>query len=283
LEIKRKGISAMELKLIEKQEDALRFLLTGVSPAFANALRRLMIAQVPTMAIEDVIVIENTSVMYDEILSHRLGLIPLTTDLDAYVLPEECECKSDLGCSRCRVSFTLEAETKEQTRTVYSEELKSENPSVRPVSEKIPIVKLAPGHKIRLEAYAKLGRGQDHAKWQPVSACAYKFLPKITIDLQKCDACRECVKFCPKKILDIKDSKLTVINETECALCMDCVKHCPKKPAPIKVEWDPMSFVFYVESTGSMPPERIVREAAKLLSAKASLISKQIRSSAAKS
>ena len=64
----------------------------------------------PAMAIEDVIIIDNTSVLYDEIVAHRLGLIPLKTDLDAYVLPEECDCKSELGCSKCRASFTLEAE-----------------------------------------------------------------------------------------------------------------------------------------------------------------------------
>ena len=102
----------LDIKIIEEKDNFLRFLLKGTNHAYANALRRAMMAEVPAMAIEDVIIIENTSVLYDEVIAHRLGLIPLKTDLDAYVLPEECDCKSELGCSKCRTSFTLEAEAK---------------------------------------------------------------------------------------------------------------------------------------------------------------------------
>ena len=99
----------MEVEILEEKADSLRFILRDSSPAFANALRRGMLADVPVMAIEDVIFLENTSVMYDEILAHRLGLVPLKTDLDAYVPREECDCKSDLGCAKCTASFVLEA------------------------------------------------------------------------------------------------------------------------------------------------------------------------------
>ncbi len=85
-------------------------MLKGVTPAIANAIRRTIMAEETTMTIDDVMVVENTSYMYDEILAHRLGLMPLTTDLDSYVLPEECSCGADLGCSRCRTILTLEAE-----------------------------------------------------------------------------------------------------------------------------------------------------------------------------
>lgn len=169
----------MEIKVLERDENSIRFSLKGVSPAFANALRRSMIAEVPTLAIDDVMIVENTSVMYDEILSHRLGLIPLKTDLEAYVLPEKCECKSELGCARCRASLTLEVEAGETNVTVYSGDLRSET-GVAPVVDKIPIVKLAPLQKLKLEAYAKLGRGKEHAKWKPVSACAYSITAEDT-------------------------------------------------------------------------------------------------------
>jgi len=103
--------------------------------------------------------------MYDEILAHRLGLIPVTTD-PTYNLPEECTCKSELGCEKCRASLSLEIEASDPVEVVYTSNLKPENPEVKPVSDKIPIVKLAQGQRVKLEAYARLGRGRDHAKWQ---------------------------------------------------------------------------------------------------------------------
>ncbi|HID16892.1 TPA: DNA-directed RNA polymerase subunit D [Candidatus Bathyarchaeota archaeon] len=259
----------MEIKILQENENSMKFLIKGVPTAFANALRRIMIAEVPTMAIEDVIILENSSLMYDEVLAHRLGLIPLTTDLKGYVLPEECECKSELGCNKCRASFTLEAEAKEGPITVYSGDLKPQDPAVRPVSENIPVLKLAPGQKIKLEAYAKLGRGVKHAKWQPVSACAYKYVPKVSIDLKRCDGCGECVKFCPKNVLKLEGGKVSVKNELNCTLCLECVKRCPKKKPPISVSWKEGEFIFYIESTGALHPRSIVGEAAKIIGRKA--------------
>lgn len=163
----------MDIKVLSKDQDTLRFVLSGVKPAFANALRRIMVSEVPIMAIDDVMILENNSVMYDEILAHRLGLIPITTDLESYNLPEECTCKSELGCSKCRASLSLEIEASDPVEVVYSSHLKPENPEIRPVSDKIPIVKLAQGQRVKLEAFARLGKGRTHAKWQPVSAATY--------------------------------------------------------------------------------------------------------------
>src|SRR5712692_8374647 len=164
----------MDIKLLTKEQDTIRFVLSDVSPAFANALRRIILAEVPVMAIEDVMILENSSVMYDEILAHRLGLIPITTD-QSYNLPEECTCKSELGCSKCRASLSLEIEASDPVEVVYSSHLKPENPEIRPVSDKIPIVKLATGQRVKLEAFARLGKGRTHAKWQPVSAATYSY------------------------------------------------------------------------------------------------------------
>lgn len=122
------------------------------------------------MAIDEVVILENSSVLYDELVAHRLGLLPLKTDLERYILPEQCDCRSPLGCPKCRVLLVLDAQARDRVVTVYSGELVSEDKEVIPISDKIPIVKLATGQKVKLEAYAKLGRGMDHAKWQPVSA-----------------------------------------------------------------------------------------------------------------
>lgn len=163
-----------KFQLLESSDKEVRVVLQEVDRSYANAIRRLAISDVPTMAIDEVVILENTSVMYDELLSHRLGLIPLRTDLARYVLPEACECKSPLGCSRCRVLLVLDAEAPERVRTVYSGELASEDAYVRPISDHVPIVRLAPGQKVKLEAYARLGRGREHAKWQPTTVAVLK-------------------------------------------------------------------------------------------------------------
>jgi DNA-directed RNA polymerase subunit D len=163
-------MAVVSIDVLESSPSKVRVRLKGIDRAYANAIRRIAISQVPTMAIDDVVILENSSVMFDELVSHRLGLIPLRTDLDRFNLPEECDCKNSLGCSKCRVLLVLDAEATDKIRTVTSGDLISEDPESKPVSDNIPIVKLAPGQKIKLEAYARLGKGVEHAKWQPTSA-----------------------------------------------------------------------------------------------------------------
>jgi len=233
------------------------------------------------MAIDDVIIIENTSVLYDEIIAHRLGLIPLKTDLDTVVLSEECDCKSELGCSKCRASFTLEVESVDEPVMVYSSDLKGDS-DVVPVSGKIPIVKLGPAQKLKLELYAKLGRGLEHAKWQPVSACAYKYLPKVTLNADNLENPEQVIQICPADVyIPDPDSRIAVRDELACTLCMDCVERAipidSKKTFPIKIEGDENSFLFNIESTGCMPPRRIVMEASKVLEKKAASLTDLVK------
>lgn len=156
-------------KVVEEKGNSVTLQLEGIDRSYANAVRRFCIAEVPSMAIDDVVILENSSVLYDEILAHRLGMIPIKTDLTKYILPEKCDCGSPLGCNKCRVLFVLEATGKEKVTTVMSGDLVSEDREVRPVSEAIPLVKLAQGQTVKLEAYARLGRGKEHAKWQPAT------------------------------------------------------------------------------------------------------------------
>ncbi|MGD0477019.1 MAG: DNA-directed RNA polymerase subunit D [Nitrososphaerales archaeon] len=157
----------LKVKVLRETANSVTLQLEGIDRSYANAVRRFCIAEVPAMAIDDVVILENSSVLYDELLAHRLGMIPIKTDLDRYNLPEDCDCGNPLGCHKCRVLFVLDAKGKDKVSTVYSSDLVSEDREVRPVSESIPLVKLALGQSVKLEAYARLGKGKEHAKWQP--------------------------------------------------------------------------------------------------------------------
>ena len=156
----------MSLEVINQNENKISIRLKGIPLQYANALRRICLNGVPIFAIDEVEILENTSIMPDEALAHRLGLIPLKTDSKDVVISDE-----EINESNSRVILTLDsgeindAENGDTTRTVFSNELKGEDDGVKPISENIPIVTLAPGQKIKFQAYARLGRGTEHAKW----------------------------------------------------------------------------------------------------------------------
>lgn len=169
-----KVLNSPSVELLEKVDERISVKFKNVPREYINALRRLAISEVPTLAIDDVVMIDNSSVVHDEAVAHRLGMIPLRTDLKRFVMPHNCDCKSTLGCSKCRVLLVLDSEATERTRIVTSGELKSEDEEVKPVSSEIPILTLAPGQKVKFEAYARLGIGKSHAKWQPTSSAVVK-------------------------------------------------------------------------------------------------------------
>ncbi len=152
-------------EIVEENGNRIVVKLKGIPLQYANALRRICLSGVPTFAIDDVVIIENSSVLADEGVAHRLAMMPLKTDLTRFVEPSACDCHSELGCSRCRVLLMLDSGSSDTTRTVTSQDLSSEDEVVKPVNPNIPIVALAPGQKLKVEAYARLGRGSEHAKW----------------------------------------------------------------------------------------------------------------------
>jgi len=166
----------VEVKIIEEDEKSIKVQLEGLPLSIANAIRRFTINEVPTMAIEEVLIIENTSAMPNEVLAHRISLIPFISDIDRYVAPEECDCGSKLGCEKCVVRYVVRAEALDEPITVYSGEIVPEDPTttVKPVSPKIPIVKLAPKQKIEIELYVRVGKGRKNAKWQAAISSLYE-------------------------------------------------------------------------------------------------------------
>ena len=153
------------LEIINKDNQKISVKLKGVSLQYANALRRVCLNGVPVFAIDTVDIIENSSVLPDEGLAHRLGLIPIKTDLTRFNEPSKCDCQSESGCSNCRVMLVLDSGDSDVTRTILSNALSSEDDSIKPTSDKISIVQLTQGQRIKIECYARLGRGTEHAKW----------------------------------------------------------------------------------------------------------------------
>ena len=152
----------MKVDVLSHKGNEMKFSVDGVKPSFASALRRIMIGEVPTMAIEFVDFKKNDSALADEVVANRMGLIPLTFDEKTYNLPSECKCEGK-GCSNCQVTLVLK---KKGPAMVYSGDMKSTDKGVKPTYDKIPITELFEGQDIEFEAIAQLGRGKDHAKWQ---------------------------------------------------------------------------------------------------------------------
>jgi len=153
------------LEIVSHDKQRISVKLKDIPLEYANALRRICLNGIPVFAIDTVDIIENSSVLADEALAHRLALIPIKTDLTRFAEPSKCECKSETGCSNCRVMLVLDTGDTNTTRTVFSNELSSEDKDVSPISDKIPIIEITQGQRVKVEAYAKLGRGSEHAKW----------------------------------------------------------------------------------------------------------------------
>ncbi|MBI4896174.1 MAG: DNA-directed RNA polymerase subunit D [Candidatus Aenigmarchaeota archaeon] len=237
----------MNLKLLNKTDDMMNFILENSNPAFANALRRTMVHEVAVMSIEAADVEENSSGLFDEMLVHRLGLIPLTFDPSLYSVKEDCSCDQK-GCSKCEVVLVLE---KQGPCVVKAGDFKSTAPDVKATDAEIPIVELLEGQRLKVEAIAQLGYGRQHAKWQAAIA-GYKYLPKVKITSD--EDIEESLRLCPANVFEKKDGKVVVAREENCILCMKCTEVSPG----VKVSAKDDAFVFTVETVSGLTPEQIL-------------------------
>lgn len=255
----------MDIELIELFPNSIKFILSDVSLAFANAIRRTSLAEVSSLVIEDVYVLKNTSPLFDEFIAHRLGLIPLKYDINELDLNfrDECDC-GGIGCNMCTVTLTISKETDNQTTTVvYSSDLISSNEGVEPISSTIPIVKLGPNQSLELECMAQLGRGKEHAKWQPVSAMGYQIFPIPKINKEKCTNCLLCVDACYRGVYQKVGDNVQVANPLNCTLCDYCLDIC--EPGAITINSDPTKVIFSFETNGGIGPANVLTKAGELL------------------
>lgn len=266
---------SMGLSITSRSDEELKFKWSETSPSLANCLRRVILGEVPTLAIDDVVFAENESPMSDEHIAHVLAMVPLTTPPGTYVFPKDCEKKRE--DQRCRATLTLDLQADQEILEVTSGHLVSDDPHVKPVTQNITITKLAPGKRLKLEAYAVLGVGRTHAKFQPVSTAFYKFQPVIEIDLKRCDACAKCVESCPTGVIRKEKDKIVVIDPDQCNQCAECVKSCPTDPPSVKLSELLDTVIFTVESTGSIPTERIVSEALDIMKERFNTIKSEVK------
>lgn len=257
----------MKIKFLKSKEQLkLSFILSDASFELANSIRRAMIADVPVMAIDEVHISDNNSALFDEVLALRLGLVPLTTDLKSYNLKSDCKCRGK-GCDKCTVKLMLE---KQGPGMVYSGDLKSSDPRIKPVIPDIPIIKLFDNQAIKLEADAILGFGRDHAKWTACMA-TYRYYPKIKINKN----CYQATKVCPRGVYDIKNRQLIIKDLEACDLCLACVDECSE--GSVEVSPDNNKFIFDIESWGQLSPSELLKQAVKALKSKVNAFKDAVR------
>lgn len=250
----------IEVKELKPKKGIIRF--EDTQPYFVNSLRRIMVSELPKLAIDDVIIYDNTSALFDEIIAHRLGLVPIPTDLSLLSFREECVCKGK-GCPNCTVHYTL---SKEGEVTVYSGDLQPAEKSWAIKEDKIPIVKLYGEQRLILEAEAVLGRGRDHAKWQAVQAPGYKMDLIIEHDKNKSSEVKEFLEKLPKGIAELKNKKIQLVDESKLA---EFEYHLNKEKIDfIQIKRDPKNITFKFETDGSLSAKDALIESAKILEGK---------------
>jgi len=230
-----------EVEFIERGDRESRFLVRGVTPALANGIRRAMLADVPTLSIDNVRFIENSSVMFDEVIALRLGLVPLTT-------PEGEFDEEDV------VTLGLDVEG---PGTAYSGDLVSADAMVEPADKNVPIIELKEDQRLELEAEAVLGRGRDHAKHQGGVAVGYRHLQTVEVLGDR----EEYAADEPEMVRGVieEDGELVSTEEFD----NDLRNRYPDQEVAVRDV--PGAFVFHVESDGSMPVEELVLRAVDTL------------------
>ncbi|WP_436344354.1 DNA-directed RNA polymerase subunit D [Natronorubrum sp. FCH18a] len=235
-----------DVEFVEDGDREVRFLVRGVTPAFANGIRRAMVADVPTMAIDTVRFVENSSVMFDEQLALRLGLVPLTT-------PPEGEFVED-----DTVTLSIDVEG---PATAYSGDLVSSDDLVQPADENVPIIDLKDGQRLEAEADAMLDRGKNHAKHQGGAAVGYRHLQRVA-------AVEDLPEFEEQESQIVRgvvedDGELVPTSEFD----HDLSNRYPGKQ--IELEDVPNAFVFHVETDGSFTADELVTRAVDSIEARA--------------
>jgi len=252
----------MKVKTIELKGNKGVLKVEGTDVYFVNALRRVMLSELPKLAIDDVIIYDNTSPLFDEIIAHRLGLIPIPTDLRLVTFRNECKCKGK-GCPSCTVRYTL---SKEEEGMVYSGDLQPEHKSFAIKEDKIPIVELSKDQRIILEVEAVLGVAGDHAKWQTVLAPTYKMDVSLDFDKKRMEEVNDFIKELPKDLVEMKGNKLELKDATMLPVLESYIDKA--KADFITINRDQHTLTFSFETDGALSAKDALKESVDILAKK---------------
>lgn len=266
----------MNLEVLESTDRKLKLRVEGTSTGMMNALRRTLMMEVPKLAIEDVTIYDNKSALFDEIIAHRLGMLPVPTDPSLFAgWDPEAEVEDEEDPSQ-QVLYTL---TFEGPGTVHARDLKpaSEDESLAIPEPEVPIVKLGQDQRLMLEATAKLGRGEEHAKWQPVVGAGYRKVPTVEVDGPlgvDGDDLRELESMAPEEAITFDGDEVEIHDEVE---AHDFLYNVGTSYGVENVEFGQRddAFFFQFETDGSLTPKQALREAIKILMEKLDAVEEQ--------
>ena len=287
-----------EIEIKSKTDEELVFDIKGVDPTIVNTLRRIMIAEVPTMAIETVMINQNTSIIPDEVLAHRLGLIPILADANNFIEKKPDDEFNDKNSMKfiLKVNCYKDKDGQLINENIFSKDLifepqgdqkkkyynsETKRYSIGLVHDDILINKLTTGMEIDLECYCTKGIGRTHAKWSPVCTAYYKLINKINI-LKEINGnnAEELRQICPKGVYIInKKGKAEVGNVRECTSCRECIRAENFKES-IELGKIADHYEFHIESVGMYKPESIFFRAIEVLKEKINIWSKLLKEKA---
>ncbi|XP_023953599.2 DNA-directed RNA polymerases I and III subunit RPAC1 [Bicyclus anynana] len=284
----KKFVKKFRIVIVRMDNSEMEFDLIGIQPAFANAFRRLMLSEVPSMAIEKVMIKNNTSIIQDEVLAHRLGLIPLKADPKLFEYRAEdstdgtefdtLEFTLKIKCSanKSQPKDSFRAEDLYENHSVYSSSIKwhpignqasvHKETEVGPVHSDILISKMRPGHELDLHLVAVKGIGKDHAKFSPVATASYRLLPEITLTREvtggEATLLQSCFSPC---VIGIDSDGRAFVRDARYDSCSRNVYRYDSIKDAVVLSRIRNHFIFNVESVGAMLPSVIFVEAVKIL------------------
>ncbi|CRG99441.1 DNA-directed RNA polymerase II subunit RPB3, putative [Plasmodium relictum] len=292
-----------KIEITKLTKDEISFVLYNSNYGLANALRRIILSEIPTLAIDVVNVYENTSSFHDEYLAHRLGLIPIDSrNVNNYEFREKCKCKET--CSKCTIQYVIEVKCNNANKidiSHYDIESLDHEPNVpmpiphgkknTKIENAIPIVTLSKNQTLHMKLIATKGIGKMHAKWIPANV-SYRIDHKIKIKNHLIDKLPQNHKlmlanslnkdcYILKNSDDDRDVQLKLNENMSVVMAENCIEILNELGYKdiIKIIYDDTKFHFNVESIGSLPPEQIVEMALEVLENKLKNLEPQIKSS----
>jgi len=305
--------SKLKIRVVKKRGFDMEFDLVGVDPSIANAIRRLLLSDVASMAIEKVYMYNNTSIIQDEVLAHRLGLIPLRADPRNFeYFDEKAESDGIYGNAKNTLEFELRVKCKKNPdapeagsdnqddlyidHKIFTKHMKwiprkgqiqmlsdgkETTPNPGPIEDDILISKMRPGHEMDIKMFAVKGVGRDHAKFSPVCTAYYRLMPEIVMNraVHNADAERLQECFSPGVIELVPDKaggKMAKVRDARYDGCSRNVFRHEDLADAVTLRKIPDHFIFTVESVGAMQPEDLVVQALDLLEEKCDLFLQEL-------